>query len=49
MWMFLIGFAMVLYVMFAWWSDVVRESSVGDHTPVVRIGLRYGVIFFIMS
>jgi len=48
-WMGLIGLALVLYVMFAWWSDVVEESQVGDHTPVVRIGLRYGFIFFIMS
>ena len=48
-WLGLIGFAMVLYVMFAWWSDVIRESQAGDHTPVVRIGLRYGFIMFIMS
>ncbi|PJI92753.1 cytochrome c oxidase subunit 3 [Yoonia maricola] len=46
---FLMGFAAVLYVMFAWWADVVAESNVGDHTPVVRIGLRYGFIMFIMS
>ncbi len=45
----LIGFVGVLYVMFAWWSEVVAESRIGDHTPVVRIGLRYGVIMFIMS
>ncbi|MBT7447817.1 MAG: cytochrome c oxidase subunit 3 [Tateyamaria sp.] len=48
-WLFLIGFVAVLYVMFGWWSDVVVESHVGDHTPVVRIGLRYGFILFIMS
>ncbi len=48
-WVFLIGLAAVLYVMFAWWSEVVAESQVGDHTPVVRIGLRYGFIMFIMS
>src|SRR6056297_983089 len=48
-WMFLIGFVGVLYVMFAWWTEVVKESRVGDHTPVVRIGLRYGFILFIMS
>ena len=47
--LFLMGLAGVLYVMFAWWSEVVSESNVGDHTPVVRIGLRYGFIFFIMS
>jgi cytochrome c oxidase subunit 3 len=48
-WMFLMGFVGVLYTMFAWWSDVIRESQQGDHTPVVRIGLRYGFILFIMS
>ena len=47
--MFFIGFALVLYVMFAWWSEVVSESRIGDHTPVVRLGLRYGFILFIMS
>ena len=47
--MFLVGLAMVAYVMFAWWSDVVSESRAGDHTPVVRIGLRYGFILFILS
>ena len=46
---FLIGLALVLYVMYAWWSEVVVESHQGDHTPVVVIGLRYGFIFFIMS
>ncbi|MBF9044170.1 cytochrome c oxidase subunit 3 [Rhodobacterales bacterium HKCCE4037] len=48
-WLFLIGLAAVLYVMFAWWSDVVHESHDGDHTPVVRLGLKYGFIMFIMS
>jgi len=47
--MFLIGLALTLYVMYAWWADVVAESQDGDHTPVVRIGLRYGFIMFIMS
>jgi cytochrome c oxidase subunit 3 len=48
-WMGLIGLAGVLYVMFAWWSEVVHEGQTGDHTPVVRLGLRYGFILFIMS
>ncbi|MFQ6552992.1 cytochrome c oxidase subunit 3 [Aestuariibius insulae] len=47
--LFLMGLVAVLYVMYGWWADVVTESRVGDHTPVVRIGLRYGFIFFIMS
>jgi cytochrome c oxidase subunit 3 len=48
-WLFLAGLAMVLYTMYAWWAEVVAESRAGDHTPVVRIGLRYGFIMFIMS
>jgi len=48
-WMFWIGFVAVLYTMFGWWTEVVTESHVGDHTPVVVIGLRYGFILFIMS
>ncbi|MEH7829539.1 cytochrome c oxidase subunit 3 [Gemmobacter denitrificans] len=48
-WMGLIGLVAVLYVMFGWWADVVKESHAGDHTAVVVIGLRYGVIMFIMS
>jgi cytochrome c oxidase subunit III len=48
-WLFLMGFAAVLYVMYGWWADVVVESQQGDHTPVVRLGLKYGFIMFIMS
>jgi len=48
-WLMLIGFVGVLYVMFGWWSDTVTENQMGDHTPVVRLGLRYGFILFIMS
>lgn len=48
--LFLAGLALVLYTMYAWWTDVAAEGEGGiDHTPVVRIGLRYGFIFFIMS
>ncbi|THH37253.1 cytochrome c oxidase subunit 3 [Aliishimia ponticola] len=47
--MFFAGFVGVLYTMFAWWSETVAENKAGDHTPVVRIGLRYGFILFIMS
>jgi cytochrome c oxidase subunit 3 len=48
-WVFWAGLVAVLYTMFAWWSEVVAESRVGDHTAVVRIGLRYGFILFVMS
>jgi cytochrome c oxidase subunit 3 len=49
LWLFLLGLAGVLYTMFGWWSDVIHEANHGDHTPVVSIGLRYGMILFIVS
>lgn len=48
-WLLIAGFVGVLYVMYGWWSETVAENHAGDHTPVVSIGLRYGVILFIMS
>jgi cytochrome c oxidase subunit III len=48
-WLMVIGLAGVLYTMYGWWAEVVRESIGGDHTPVVQIGLRYGMILFIAS
>ncbi len=48
-WLMLLGFAGVLYTMYAWWSDVVHESVTGDHTPVVMMHHRYGMILFIAS
>jgi cytochrome c oxidase subunit III len=48
-WLALGGLALVLYTMYSWWAQVIIEAEVGDHTPVVMIGLRYGVIMFIMS
>jgi cytochrome c oxidase subunit III len=45
-----IGALVVFTVMFFWWRDVVRESRTpGVHTPIVRLGLRYGMLFFITS
>ena len=48
-WVAALGMAGILYCMFGWWSDVIKESRAGDHTPVVSIGLRYGMILFIAS
>ena len=40
----------VLYTMVAWWRDVVKEAQYkGDHTRVVQISHRYGMILFIAS
>ena len=33
-----------------WWRDVVREAEYqGHHTPIVQIGMRYGMMLFITS
>ena len=47
--LFFAGLAGVLTAMFGWWSDVIKEGRQGYHTPVVSIGLRYGMMLFIAS
>jgi cytochrome c oxidase subunit 3 len=32
-----------------WWRDIIQEAHRGDHTPVVQLHLRYGMILFIAS
>lgn len=45
-----LGFAMVIYSMFVWWRDVIREATFeGHHTTPVQLGLRYGVLLFIIT
>ncbi len=48
-WLFWVGIAGILATMVFWWLDVIKESRRGDHTPVVQLGLRYGMIMFIAS
>ena len=46
----LLGFLFLLLVMFGWWRDVVREATFeGHHTTPVQLGLRYGMILFILT
>ena len=48
-WIFGLGTAGVLATMYFWWSSVVSEANGGDHTPVVQLHHRYGMILFIAS
>jgi cytochrome c oxidase subunit 3 len=49
-WIFAIGAALLILTFIGWWRDVIRESVVEhDHTPVVKLGLRYGMLLFIAS
>ncbi|MCX8476837.1 MAG: cytochrome c oxidase subunit 3 [Sphingomonas sp.] len=46
---FFAGVAGILITFFGWWSDVIKEAHQGDHTPIVQLHLRYGMILFIAS
>jgi len=49
-WILILGALILAYTFVGWWRDVIKESVVqGDHTPVVKLGLRYGMILFIAS
>lgn len=45
-----LGLLMVLYSLFVWFRDVVREATFeGHHTTPVQLGLRYGMILFLLT
>ncbi len=49
-WMLPLGVLMVLVTMAGWWREVIIEATFRKlHTPVVQIGLRYGMLLFIAS
>ena len=49
-WVLGLGILGVLFSMAGWWRDVIRESRTpGVYTPIVQIGLRYGMALFIAS
>jgi heme/copper-type cytochrome/quinol oxidase subunit 3 len=48
--LFITGFSLILYVMYTWWRDIVREATFEDqHTIIVQKGLRLGMLLFIAS
>jgi cytochrome c oxidase subunit 3 len=47
--LFFAGLAAVLFSMASWWRNVLKEGRAGDHTPVVQLHFRYGMILFIAS
>jgi len=41
---------MIIFMMFCWWRDIIRESTFeGQHTTKVQIGLKMGMLLFIVS
>nr|YP_010447003.1 cytochrome c oxidase subunit III [Loxocera sinica]UTM10368.1 cytochrome c oxidase subunit III [Loxocera sinica] len=48
--LFLLGNTIILLTMYQWWRDISREGTFqGLHTLTVTIGLRWGMILFILS
>ena len=48
--LFLWSLLFLLLVSFQWWRDISREGSLlGFHTSIVELGLRWGIILFIVS
>jgi cytochrome c oxidase subunit 3 len=46
----ILGFAAVIAVMFFWWKDIIFEAVTEKiHTPIAKIGMRYGMALFIAS
>ena len=46
----ILGVLIVVTTMFFWWRDVIREARTpGAHSPIVQLGLRYGMVLFISS
>ena len=46
---FFVGLAGIVAVAFMWWRDCIREAHGGDHSPVVQLHMRYGMLLFIAS
>lgn len=48
--MLLLGVFTILFAMYVWWQDIIREGTFeGQHTWAVQLGLRQGVLLFIVS
>lgn len=48
--LFLLGNIITLLTVYQWWRDVTRERTFqGHHTSIVTIGIRWGIILFILS
>jgi heme/copper-type cytochrome/quinol oxidase subunit 3 len=48
--LFSFGFLTILFTMYVWWQDIIREGTFeGQHTWAVQLGLRQGVLLFIIS
>lgn len=48
--LFIFGTLVLLLIIIQWWRDVIGESSFqGLHSSIVELGMRWGMVLFIMS
>ncbi|MCC7049034.1 MAG: cytochrome c oxidase subunit 3, partial [Alphaproteobacteria bacterium] len=49
-WTIVPGLIGLLFTFWVWWRDVINEATFkGNHTPVVQLHHRYGMVLFIAS
>ena len=44
-----IGLGIIIFMMFGWWRDTIRESIVGKNSPLLDVSYRQGMVWFITS
>nr|QOV03260.1 cytochrome c oxidase subunit III [Orfelia nemoralis] len=48
--LFMVGMFITIMTMIQWWRDIIRESTFqGFHTYIVKLGMQWGMILFIVS
>ncbi len=48
--LFFVGLVILVLVIYQWWRDISREGrSQGFHRAIVELGLRWGILLFIVS
>jgi len=48
--LFFLGLSILLLVIYQWWRDISREGRAqGHHRAIVELGLRWGILLFIVS
>ena len=48
-WVSIAGLIALVFFAGSWWKRIRDEAQAGDHTPIVQLHLRYGMILFIAS
>ena len=49
-WFLTFGLFFLVFTIAIWWRDIIREGTFeGQHTSIVQLGLRFGIILFIVS